>query len=47
MFAVLLSEHWKLLAYNTKDNNISQLIDEAMDTIIAANPELVGTLSYI
>ncbi len=47
MFAVPSSEHWKFLAYNTKDKNIGQLIDEAMDAIVTANPELVGTFSQI
>jgi type I restriction enzyme M protein len=42
-FAVPPSARWKFLADNTKAN-IGEFIDEAMDTLMAANPALAGTL---
>ena len=36
--------HWKFLADNAKSPNIGQLIDAAMDAVMAANPTLAGAL---
>lgn len=51
VFVVPVSARWKFLAENTKGKpavggepakNIGQLIDEAMDAVMKANPTLVG-----
>ncbi|AKN17560.1 type I restriction-modification system subunit M [Mycobacterium haemophilum] len=47
VFAVPLSAHWKLLADNAKSKNIGQLIDEAVDAVMTANPALAGTLPQL
>lgn len=53
VFVVPVSARWKFLAENTKGKpavggepakNIGQLIDEAMDAVMKANPTLGGTL---
>jgi type I restriction enzyme M protein len=36
--------HWKLLADKAKSPNIGQLVDEAMDAVMAADPPLAGML---
>ena len=36
--------HWKFLADNAKSPNIGQLIDAAMDAVMAASPTLAGAL---
>ena len=36
--------HWKSLADNAKSPNIGELVDEAMDAVMAANPALAGLL---
>jgi type I restriction enzyme M protein len=38
------ASHWKLLADNSKADNIGQLVDQAMDSVMAANPALAGML---
>ena len=42
-FAVPPSARWKFLADNVKAN-IGELVDEAMEALMAANPALAGTL---
>src|ERR1700675_127021 len=36
--------HWKLLSDKANSPNIGQLVDEAMDAVMAADPPLVGML---
>jgi type I restriction enzyme M protein len=43
-FAVPPSTRWKFLADNATAANIGRLIDEAMGTLMTANPTLAGTL---
>ncbi|MCV7427960.1 class I SAM-dependent DNA methyltransferase [Mycobacterium montefiorense] len=38
---------WKSLADNAKSDNIGQLVDDAMDVVMAANPALAGMLPRI
>ena len=39
--------HWKFLADNAKSPNINQLIDEAMEAVMAANPALAAMLPRV
>src|SRR5258708_3520860 len=39
--------HWNVLADNAKADNIGHLIDDAMGTVMAANPALAGMLPRI
>jgi type I restriction enzyme M protein len=39
--------HWKFLADNAKSPNINQLIDEAMEAVMAANPALADMLPRV
>jgi type I restriction enzyme M protein len=45
VFLKHLSEaHWKSLSDNAKSPDIGQLVDEAMDALMTANPQLAATL---
>jgi type I restriction enzyme M protein len=39
--------HWKFLADNAKSPNINQLVDEAMEAVMAANPALADLLPRV
>ena len=44
VFVVPPTAYWKLLADNAKADNIGQLVDDAMDAVMTANPALAGAL---
>lgn len=44
VFVVPPAAYWKLVVDNAKADNIGQLVDDAMDAVMTANPALAGTL---
>jgi type I restriction enzyme M protein len=47
VFAVPPPARWKFLADNASAENIGQLVDQAMDAVMTANPVLAGTLPQL
>jgi type I restriction enzyme M protein len=47
VFVVPPAARWKSLADNARAENIGQLVDEAMDAVMTANPTLAGTLPQL